>query len=118
LVEFLFGQFLHLVELVFGRVVVWSSWYLVELSFGLDGIWSSFCLVELALFDLTWSSCHLVKLSHIRLIEGNIIKISFDQVDQNVISLVCPCNGVNNIPALPCRSWSPNYSSLVLRTLG
>jgi hypothetical protein len=37
------------------------------------------------------------------------------QVDQNVLSLVCHCYGVNNIHylALPCRSWSPNYSVLV-----
>jgi hypothetical protein len=37
------------------------------------------------------------------------------KIDQNVTSLVCHCNGVKNNPhlALPCRSWSPNYSVLV-----
>jgi hypothetical protein len=46
------------------------------------------------------------------------IMIMFDQVDQNVTSWVCHWNGVHDIPrlALPCRSWSPNYSVLVWST--
>jgi hypothetical protein len=38
---------------------------LVELSFSRVVVWFSCLLVELVLVDLLWSSCRLVKLSHI-----------------------------------------------------
>jgi hypothetical protein len=41
---------------------------LVELSFGRVVVWLSCLLVELVLVDLSWSSCRLVELSHIPII--------------------------------------------------
>jgi hypothetical protein len=39
---------------------------LLELSFGQVVVWSNYLFVELVFVDLVWSSCRLVKLSHIR----------------------------------------------------
>jgi hypothetical protein len=74
---------LVLVEMSFGRVLIWSSFHLVEFSFGRVGIWSSCRLDELVFGRVVvWSRWYLVEFlfGGVGFVQPDLVELSFGQV--------------------------------------